>query len=124
MQFFGDPDDEFGRRSFSSEIEILAQHGYSPPTPAVDGGHVHVGRLLLTAGFSIFAGKGGIRSDGTITVTFQKATDIQPAATNSTSQPAAVDPLVQLEKLGQLRDDGVLTAEEFESKKADLLSRL
>lgn len=65
-----------------------------------------------------------LRSDGTITVTFQKATDIQPAATNSTSQPAAVDPLVQLEKLGQLRDDGVLTAEEFESKKADLLSRL
>lgn len=42
-----------------------------------------------------------------------------PAAT--TAQP---DVLVQLEQLGRLRDAKVLTAEEFESKKAELLRRL
>lgn len=35
-----------------------------------------------------------------------------------------VDPIVQLEKLGALRDAGVLTEEEFSAKKADILSRM
>lgn len=35
-----------------------------------------------------------------------------------------VDPTEQIRKLGALRDDGLLTQEEFEAKKADLLSRL
>jgi len=30
----------------------------------------------------------------------------------------------QLKKLGELRDAGVLTPEEFDTKKADLLSRM
>ena len=39
-------------------------------------------------------------------------------------EPAAADPLVQLQKLGELRDAGILTTEEFESKKAEILSRM
>lgn len=43
-------------------------------------------------------------------------------------QPAAAsaepDVLGQLEQLGKLRDAGVLTDAEFESKKAELLHRL
>jgi hypothetical protein len=35
-----------------------------------------------------------------------------------------VDVMDQLAKLGQLRDAGVLTEEEFAAKKADLLGRL
>lgn len=35
--------------------------------------------------------------------------------------PAAPDPLEQLTKLGQLRDSGVLTEEEFEAQKAKIL---
>jgi hypothetical protein len=34
----------------------------------------------------------------------------------------AVDPLEQLTKLGQLRDSGVLTPEEFEAQKAKILA--
>ncbi|ELY30167.1 SHOCT domain-containing protein [Haloferax volcanii] len=34
------------------------------------------------------------------------------------------DPLEQLEKLGELRDNGVLSEEEFEEKKADLLDEI
>jgi hypothetical protein len=39
-------------------------------------------------------------------------------------QPTAPDPLDQLKKLGELRDAGILTPEEFDAKKADVLSRL
>lgn len=44
----------------------------------------------------------------------------------SPSQPAPSEPDVmdQLRKLGELRDAGVLTTEEFDSKKAELLTRL
>jgi hypothetical protein len=37
---------------------------------------------------------------------------------------AGADPFEQLRKLGALRDAGVVTPEEFEAKKAELLSRL
>jgi hypothetical protein len=47
------------------------------------------------------------------------ATDASPAASS-----AANDPLAQLKQLGELRDAGILTPEEFESKKAELLSRM
>lgn len=37
---------------------------------------------------------------------------------------AAPDPIEQLRKLGELRDAGILTEEEFATKKAEILSRL
>src|SRR5262245_21768123 len=40
------------------------------------------------------------------------------------ASPAQPDVYDQLRKLGELRDAGVLTPQEFESKKADLLNRL
>jgi hypothetical protein len=42
--------------------------------------------------------------------------------TSATAQPA--DPMEQLKKLGELRDAGILTPEEFEAKKTEILSRL
>lgn len=52
-----------------------------------------------------------------------------PAPSNpyvsSTSGPAASNDIIQaIEKLGQLRERGILTDEEFRSKKAELLGRL
>jgi hypothetical protein len=38
--------------------------------------------------------------------------------------PDPADPIEQIRKLGDLRDAGVLTPEEFEAKKADLLKRV
>jgi hypothetical protein len=43
------------------------------------------------------------------------------AASSDVTRP---DPLEQLKKLGELRDAGVLTADEFEAKKAKLLEML
>ena len=37
-------------------------------------------------------------------------------------EPASVDPIEQLKKLGELRDSGVLTEEEFAAQKAKILS--
>lgn len=45
-----------------------------------------------------------------------------PAANDN--GPATVDPMDQLERLGKLRDSGVVTDDEFNQKKAEILSRL
>lgn len=47
-----------------------------------------------------------------------------PAAPATAPAAAAVDPVEQLKKLAELRDAGVLTSEEFEAKKADLMGRI
>jgi Short C-terminal domain len=109
---------EAGREDFEDDATVLGAHGYEATAPGVEGGHVHVGRLLLTGGFSAFAGRRGIRSEGQLTVTFRKAATAVP----SSDQHA--DPLDQLERLAKLRDAGVVTPEEFAAKKAELLERL
>ncbi|MFI7483059.1 SHOCT domain-containing protein [Kocuria sp. M1R5S2] len=47
-----------------------------------------------------------------------------PTAQATAPTPAAPDVLGQLEQLGKLRDAGVLTEDEFEAKKQELLGRL
>jgi Short C-terminal domain len=106
-----------GRRSLETETQVLGLHGYTPASQSEDGGHIHAGRLLMTGGLSVLAGGRGTRAKGSITVTFHKAQAAPPA-------PAAADPIEQLRKLGELRDAGVLTDAEFETKKAELLARL
>lgn len=53
-------------------------------------------------------------------------TGTQEEPTTSSDQGAAASPdvLDQLQKLGELRDAGVITPEEFETKKPDLLRRV
>ncbi|WP_406045530.1 SHOCT domain-containing protein [Micromonospora sp. NBC_00898] len=46
------------------------------------------------------------------------------AAPAAAPAPAPVDPIAQLRQLGELRDAGILTEEEFAAKKAEILSRL
>lgn len=48
----------------------------------------------------------------------------KPTAAGDAPSAVHVDPADQLRKLGELRDAGVLTPEEFEAKKADLLARM
>lgn len=105
-----------GDRRFAVEAEIFDEHRYEPSMQDVDGGHVHLGRLVLTGGLSILAGRKGIRSKGKMTVTFRQQR-VAPAP----QPPAAPDPIDQIERLGVLRDQGVLTDEEFQAKKRQLL---
>ena len=48
----------------------------------------------------------------------------EAATSPSVEVSAAADPLEQLHKLGELRDAGLVTDEEFEAKKAELLRRV
>lgn len=62
-----------GDAAFQNEGAVFMAHGYDAANMSEDGGHIHAGRLLLTGGLSIFAGKKGIRSGGTRTVTWKRA---------------------------------------------------
>ena len=48
----------------------------------------------------------------------------RPAYSSVPPAPAPLDVPDQIRKLGELRDAGLLTAAEFESKKAELLARM
>lgn len=47
-----------------------------------------------------------------------------PAAVATAATPVAADPIQQLKSLAELRDSGVITAQEFEAKKAQLLAKI
>lgn len=57
-------------------------------------------------------------------ITYSGAGPVAPAPAPAAPAQATDDVFAQLEKLGKLRDAGVLTPEEFEAKKAELLARL
>jgi hypothetical protein len=48
----------------------------------------------------------------------------KPEAAAPTTAVPALDPVDQIKKLGELRDQGLLTPEEFEAKETDLLNRM
>ena len=52
----------------------------------------------------------------------QQDAEQQQAAPQQAASPAAADPIQQLKELGELRDKGVLTEEEFAAQKAKLLA--
>src|ERR1022692_1118267 len=52
----------------------------------------------------------------------QKTADQQPADTQQPSPPAGQDRLAKIKELGQMRDQGLLTDQEFASEKARLLA--
>ena len=64
--------DEDGNSTLNQEATVLYEHGYRALGSSSDGGHLHAGRLILTGGLSALGGQAGIRSKGTITVTYQK----------------------------------------------------
>jgi hypothetical protein len=61
-----------------------------------------------------------VRYEGTHPV----AASIQSAAAAGADQPTAPDYIEQLEQLAKLRDNGILSEEEFSMKKADILRRM
>lgn len=112
-----------GEAEFAKDAAILTRHHYQPTMQSAEGSHLHAGRLLLTGGLSVLAGRRGIRSKGKLTVTYQKVA--HPAAASAAAPRAErSDPAEQIRKLAELRDEGILTPEEFEAKKADLLRRM
>jgi hypothetical protein len=92
-------------------------------------GKVSMGRTVLKAGvFLPWAMMRPSRKGDPISVTWLRGrgleeVDVAPAVNASPGVPTEDVP-GKLRDLAQLRDEGVLTPEEFESKKAELLGRL
>jgi hypothetical protein len=118
--------DEGGQQTFAHEADIFDRHGYRASAQSVDGGHVHVGRLLVTAGWSVIAGKSGIRSDATITVTFQKVSGATTSVVTDTDKgrPAGLDIRERLAQLDELHGAGVVTDEEYAARRAKILDEI
>jgi hypothetical protein len=110
-----------GEAAFTAEAAILGRHRYQPSMQSAEGSHLHAGRLLLTGGLSVFAGRRGIRSKGKLTVTFQRVAGEPSTRVAAQEQD---DPVSQIRKLAELRDAGILTDDEFTAKKAELLGRM
>jgi hypothetical protein len=114
-----------GRWLLGAETEVFGRHGYSPTLQSEVGGHFHAGRILLTGGLSVLAGSPGTRSKGSMTATFTKASSPTSAPPDPpASASPGPDAMDQIRRLGELREAGFLTGEEFAAKKAELLSRL
>jgi voltage-gated potassium channel len=96
----------------------LTTVGYGDVVPVTALGRV-LGVVVMFAGIATFALPISIVGAGFLEVREQKLKDNE--AEQKIGRYAVLD---QIEKLGDLKDRGILTEEEFQSKKTDLLSRL
>jgi hypothetical protein len=117
---------------FEEDARRLAPEGYRPVNQSYVAGSWGCGAFLIAlvlffilVGILIFIYMLLVKPDGTLTVTYQRE-----AAASSTPAVAPVAPRAsdvisdQILQLSRLRDAGVLTTEEFEAKKAELLGRM
>jgi len=96
--------------------------GWRPQATTTAHGKVNMGRTILKAGlFLPWAVMRPSRKGDPLTVTWMRGTSTALENTPNAKGPA-VDILTQLERLGKLRDSGVLTEEEFQAQKERLLA--
>jgi hypothetical protein len=112
-------------KRFSEEAQIMGAHGYVPATQSFNAVHVFgpgTGSGFLTVSY--------VRRDS---IAGQSAVSTQPTpvASSPAATPSAkptVGPVAsagdRLRQLAALKDDGIISAEEFEAKKAELLRQL
>lgn len=101
--------------TFQSHAATLAKEGYTPISQSWGEGRPGIGRVLAIGVFST-----AMRPKGFLTVTYKRSSEPEPPLQVAPSS----DPIDQIKRLGELRDAGLITPEEFEAKKADLMSRL
>jgi hypothetical protein len=133
----------------AKEANEAAKKGWMPQGTTATDGHINLGRTItygvLTLGVSYLLG--GSRTKGKITISYvrtpewlaeHKQGDIQidskqelvsinnPAITNPAPTPIgpSEDTLQTLQKLKSMLDSGLITEEEYNTKKADILSRM
>ena len=113
-----------GHLRFRAEAAVLGVHGDAPVAQSEDGGHIHAGRLLMNRWPECLRGQGGHPERRQhSSVTYQKRPSRLHRRRVHRPQPGWTV-MALLEKLGQLHDSGVLSDDEFTTKKAELLARL
>lgn len=115
---------------FQRDAQKLARDGYYPTsqlyTPGSWGCGAFLVALLLAIvliGILIFIYLLIVKPDGTLVVTYEYRRD-PDAARLVAEAPEPVDPMSALTSLADMRDKGLVTPEEYEAKKAELLERL
>ena len=104
--------------SFQMEARLLARFGFNPVSQSGTSMTTGPGMgSILALGILAF---GRRTSSSTISVMFRRSAPVQSADVE-VSASSIPD---QIRAIGELRDAGYLTLEEFEAKKAELLSRL
>lgn len=110
--------------AFQADAAILAQHGYEPTSQswAEDQRGPSAGSVVMWGAFAASKRRGG----GTLTVTYRRVQQVQPVQQAQVAPPPPAAPTIpdQIRALGELRDQGLLTSDEFEEKKRELLSRM
>jgi hypothetical protein len=104
------------QQSGGSSVSFSSQHGLVDVTrlPVVSSSEMGAGASSQTS---------PTESPGAPLVSSREATSASPSPATQTSTED-VDIFAAIEKLGALKERGLLTEEEFANKKADLLSRL
>lgn len=118
---------------FEADAADLAMDGYSPTTQSWAQGQWGCGAFLVAlllciilVGILVFIYMLLVKPEGTLTVTYERVRQVPlPATANTASAtPAPASIPDQIRALGELRDHGLLTSDEFEAKKRELLSRM
>jgi Short C-terminal domain len=112
-----DGSDTFQRRPSSGALLGFGLLGYAAST----GKFAYV-TVASREGPIIFEVKGALPRE--VSAQLQSILQHYPQGAVERPDVAHGDPLEALAKLGQLRDAGIVTADEFEAKKAELLSRM
>ncbi len=111
-------------RLFQADAQVLARSGYEPTSQswAEDQHGPSLGSVVMWGAFAASKRRGG----GTLTVTYKRLQQGSDAAVAPAdpAPPAATSIPDQIRALGELRDQGLITPEEFEAKKVELLGRM
>ncbi|MDQ1233363.1 hypothetical protein QE450_000861 [Paenibacillus sp. SORGH_AS306] len=83
---------------------------------------IDAGKSLLGRNLTFYASGNKISMKWITIGEYDKFIEIAQSNIGSKSTTSFVDPLDQLKKLGELRDSGILTEQEFLNKKRELLS--
>jgi hypothetical protein len=134
--------------AFQVDAASMASAGWYPTTQTYVPGQWGCGAwviafvlLVFVIGILVLAYMIAVRPDGELIVTYEsrgpQPGSAQPAATATatpatpagetpaaTETAASPDPVEQLRRLGELRDAGLITPDEFEAKKTEILGRL
>ena len=113
----------------SIDANKAAMKGWMPQSTSATDGHINIGRTLARG--LIF---GAHRTKGKFTITYGRTPEWMTAHTNVMSPPLAPtqatgpqpadDPLQKMMQLKGMLDAGLITESEYNTKKADLLSRM
>jgi len=124
IRTYGGRSNDEAVRAFQSDAAMLARYGYEPTSQswAESQRGPSAGSVVLWGAFAASKRRGG----GTLTVTYRRVLPAPPVAVAQVAPagPSTVSIPDQIRALGELRDQGLLTSDEFEAKKRELLSRM